>query len=567
MDEKHENPVPNAHGVPLTRRQLLQAMAALAASPILAACGAPATTAPSATQSAATQPPGAVVPSATTAPAAPKSGGKVIWAMNGDPTCLGALGVLLAFGHEGKEVMYDSLAAWDRNLNVVPALAESWSTPDDKTYVFKLRQGVKFHNGQEMTADDVKYSVELQGHSGDLPKPAATIPQYPQIASVDVVDKYTVKLNMKVPDPTVLGWFAWSRWSSIIPKGFYDSGNPCTTTNGTGPFKLVEYVPNDHIAMTKNPDFWNKGLPYLDELTLKIMPEEASRVAALRAGAIDGCDLSGDTVKTLQGDPNIVVLKGLTSSPRVLQFTIKGDGKPWNDKRVRQAMSMAIDRKDLIDKVYAGQAEWTAAYPPGGNKDWTIPDADLKSNKYLKYDPDGAKALLSDAGFKNGFEIALIVTTSAEYPAIGQVVKEHLSKVGVTVNIVPQDGATFAKSYADGTFEWLLNGRGMRNDAIGYLNEFGLPNVGQANLWFAGGKGWQNDEIVKTYASVATTVDQKARIPGIIRIQQLELEEAPHVYLAQPYKFTAIRKRIQNMYVSFTDFRPGLREIWVDANA
>ncbi len=561
MDEKHEN----EQSMQVTRRQVLRGMAvtaaALAANQILAACAPSPTTAPS-----ATQPSGAVIP-APTAAAGPKPGGKVIWAMNSDPSCLGPFGVLLGPAHDAKEMMYDSLAAWDRNLKIVPALAESWSTPDEKTYVFKVRQGVKFHNGQELTADDVKYSVELQGKSGDLPKPAAPIPQYPQIASVDVVDKYTVKLNMKTADPTVLGWFAWSRWSSIIPKGFYESGaNPCTSATGTGAFKLVEYVANDRIVMTKNADHWKKGIPYVDELTLKIIPDEASRVAALRSGAIDGCDLSGDSVKTIKNDPNIVILKGLTSVPRVLQFTIKGDGKPWNDKRVRQAMSMAIDRKDLIDKVYGGEAEWTAAIPPGGNADWTIPDNALKSNKYLKYDPDGAKKLLEDAGFKNGFEISLIVVSVSEYPAIGEVVKEHMKKIGIQVNLMPQESAIFAKSYNDGTFEWFLNGRGMRHDAIGYLNEFGLPNLGQANLWFNGGKGWKNDEIVNLYASVASTVDQKTRVPGIIRIQELEIEEAPHVYLAQPYKFTAVRKRIRDMYVSFTDFRPGLREIWVDTS-
>jgi ABC-type transport system substrate-binding protein len=105
----------------------------------------------------------------------------------------------------------------------------------------------------------------------------------------------------------------------------------------------------------------------------------------------------------------------------------------------------------------------------------------------------------------------------------------------------------------------------MRHDAIGYLNEFGIPTAGQAKLWFADGNGWKNDEIIKLYQSISTSIDPKVRNPQIIRLQELQIEESPHIYLCQPYKFTAVRKRIQDMYVSFTDFRPGLREIWVDA--
>lgn len=142
-----------------------------------------------------------------------------------------------------------------------------------------------------MDAEDVKYSVELQGNP---PKPGAPIPQYPRIAAVDAVDKYTVKLTMKGPDPTVLGWFAWSRWSAIIPKDFYESGkNPATTADGTGPYKLVEYVANDRVAMQRFAGHWRSGSPNVDEITPKVMPDESARVAALRSGAIDGTDVSG----------------------------------------------------------------------------------------------------------------------------------------------------------------------------------------------------------------------------------------------------------------------------------
>jgi len=555
MAEKHEHQARPA----LTRRKFLQGIAfsaaALAVNQVIAAC-APA--APTSAPAAATNAPAAATSVPIAAPTVVKASSKAIWAIStGDPSCLAPYGILLGVAHDGKELMYDSLVQWDRNLKVQPALAESWSTPDDKTYIFNLKKGVKFHNGKELDAEDVKYSVELMGGT-KLPPPAASVAQYPAIVSVDVVDKYTAKFNMKVPDPTVIGFMAWSRYSSIIPKGFYEAGaNPCFAAIGTGPFKLVEYVANDHIQLTRFADHWKQGSPKLDELTFKILLDESARVAALRSGAIDGGDFSGDAVKTLKNDPNLIVLKGITSVPRVFQFTIKGDGKPWNDKRVRQAVSMAINRQEIIDKVYGGEAVLTGPIPPGYG-DFSLPDATLQ--KYFKFDLPGAQKLMADAGFKDGFDIT-VNTTGLDYQAITEVLKEHLSKIGINVKINLGIGADAAKWFGEGTFEGFMNGRGMRADPTGYVNEFGRPNAGQANIWFAGGKGWKNDELSKLYEETLVTLDQKARIPQIQRIQEIELDEAPHVYICQPYKFTVVRSRVQDMYVSFTDFRPGLRDI------
>ena len=176
---------------------------------------------------------------------------------------------------EATEMLYDSLVEWDKDLLVKPALAESWETPDDKTWIWHLRKGVKWHDGSEVTADDVKYSMELQKTP---PPPGIANSFYPRIVSVDAVDKYTVKFNMTGPDPTVLGYLAWARYSRIIPKGFYDKSNPLTTGIGTGPFKLKEYVDNDRTVNVKNPDFWKAGKPYLDGITFKVLTDETARI-------------------------------------------------------------------------------------------------------------------------------------------------------------------------------------------------------------------------------------------------------------------------------------------------
>src|SRR5262245_20485132 len=127
---------------------------------------------------------------------------------------------------------------------------------------------------------------------------------------------------MKNPDPPVIGYLAWSRYSPIIPVDMYKNINQLTQGIGTGPFQLVEYVPNDRVVYKTNPAFWTEGVPYLDNLTLKILPDEQGAVAALRAGQIHGMTVSPDTARALANDPNIVVLKGLYSAPNQLQLTI-----------------------------------------------------------------------------------------------------------------------------------------------------------------------------------------------------------------------------------------------------
>src|SRR5690606_10031721 len=133
-----------------------------------------------------------------------------------------------------------------------------------------------------MTAEDVKYSMDLQA---DPPEPGIKVAQYPaQIESVEVVDKYTVKFNMKGPDPTVLGYLAWARYSPVVKKDAYQ-GNVLTAGNGTGPFKPVEHVANDRLTNERHADFRKEGQPYLHQLTLRVLPDESARVPALRPGA------------------------------------------------------------------------------------------------------------------------------------------------------------------------------------------------------------------------------------------------------------------------------------------
>ena len=190
--------------------------------------------------------------------------------------------------------------------------------------------------------------------------------QVPSIAGIEVLSANKARMHLKSPDARVLGYLAWQRYSSIVPKDMYTTLNAATRGIGTGPYMLDgSYVPNDHLNYVRNPNYWKKGQPYLDAITYKIITDEQARIAALRAGAIDGATVSVDSANALRGVSGLKVLSGLTAAFRELQFTIKeGENKPWADKRVRQAVNLAINRQEILRRSTTAPASTAATSRP-----------------------------------------------------------------------------------------------------------------------------------------------------------------------------------------------------------
>src|SRR4051794_9393503 len=392
--------------------------------------------------------------------ATPKRGGKVTWAMEQDPGHIAPFGGILSVGWQAIEPMYESLLVWDKNLNIKPALATGYVVRDSKTIDFNLRKGVQFHNGKEFTADDAVYSFQQQ-LAPPLPGSVSVLGQVPSIAGTEARGKYVLRMHLKAPDARIYGYLAWNRYSSMVPSDMYKQVNPATQGIGTGPFKLSgSYVPNDHIDYVRNPAYWAKGQPYLDALTFKIIPDEQARIAALRAGAVDGATVSVDSANSLKSVGNLKVLHNLTAAFREIQFTIKaGENKPWADRRVRQAVNFAINRQDLINKVYGGDGQYSGHVATGYGP-WPLSQADLK-NKYEKFDLPTAKKLMAAAGFSKGFPVTMTTfATPLDFPAIAALIQNQLKQINIDVNVVAQDAATFAANNGKGSFEWDLTARG-----------------------------------------------------------------------------------------------------------
>jgi peptide/nickel transport system substrate-binding protein len=477
--------------------------------------------------------------------------GSITWALESDPANLIPFGGVSTSNMWGKEFMYDSLLEWDRDLQIQPALAESYEVaPDATSYTFTLRQGVLFHNGQEMTAKDVKYSFDT---APKPPPPGIEVAFLANIASVEVVDDYTVTITMSKPDPTIPGVVAWARYTPIVPEGSSDQINWLSEGIGTGPYRLVEFVPNDRVVYSCNEDYWKPGVPCIRDLTLKVLPDEQSRVAALRSGEIDGCTLTADVARTLENDESLQILEGLFAAPRVIQFNTTED-VPWRDTRVRQAINLAIDRQEIIDNVYGGSAVLTGAIAPGYGE-WPLSEDELR--EFYTPNIEQAIALMEEAGFGSGFDVTLeAIAAPRDYTQIAEIVRERLRPLNINVTVQPLEIGTFATHIGDGTFQWASTGRGMRGDPSGFVVDF---RSGTANhvKWF--GDGWSNEEIDALYDEALATSDQAQRLEAYKRIQQIIAEDVPNLYTVQPTKFQVANQRVEGMYVSYTDFNTGLR--------
>ncbi len=492
------------------------------------------------------------------------TGGTATWALEQDPGGIYPFGATLTINHTANEMMYDALLEWDPKLNIRPALAESYTVINSKRIVWNLRKGVMFHNGQELTADDVVYSFQLMLNP-PLPGTTATVGQLPAIADVVRLSKYQVQMDLKAPDARVYGVMAWGRYTSIVPNNMYQNLNPVTQGIGTGPYMLSgSYVPNDHVNYVKNPKFWKPGLPYMDGINYKIIPDEQTRIAALKAGAIDGGVVSSDNALSINGYPGLTVLHNLTAAFRELQFTVKaGDNKPWADKYVRQAINKAINRQNLIDKVYAGYGKYSAQVAAGYGP-WQLPQDQLQSN-YEKYDLPAAKALMTKAGSK-GFDVTMTTfSTPTDYTAVASLMKNDLAQIGINVNIVPQDPVTFGANNSAGSFDWNLTGRGMRGDVDGYVAEYN-PSAAIYSKWFTGWQGAPNSNpkpIWRLVGDGRITLDTKKRLPMYQSLNKKLMDEVVEIGLVSVSKFFVVNQRLKNIYVAFTDFNPALRTAYI----
>lgn len=360
--------------------------------------------------------------------------------------------------------IFDGLTYRGPDLKIVPGLAESWEELDEgKRLRFKLRQGVKFHNGEDFNAAAVKFTFErLLGEQG------AKGPQrsnYTSIESVDVIDDYTVDLKLKAPDPVLLTKLAGYGGMIVPPKYITEKGEDNFNLNpvGTGAFKFTSYQPKVNIKLEANPDYWG-GAPKLSELEYRFIAEPATAVAELQAGRVDLVippTIPIGMLPVIEADDKLEILSVPGPTVDALRFNTR-DGITA-DPKVRKAIIMAVDRATIVQSILAGQASEIVSFQSALSFGY---DADLKA---LPYDPEGAKKLLAEAGVKAGTALQIDIRgNDATMNEVAQVISSYLSMVGITATIKPYEtnvitndiipqgktGAMFQQKWGGWTFDF-----------------------------------------------------------------------------------------------------------------
>jgi peptide/nickel transport system substrate-binding protein len=418
---------------------------------------------------------------------------------------------------------------------VEPDLAERWEELDDTTYVFSLRQGVKWHNkpplnGRELVAEDVKFTYDRFLREQGNPNRYIL----DSIDQIEVVDRYTVKFFLKEPYVWFVNALAYSSSMWIIApemvQQFGDLKKP-EAAIGTGPFLLERHEPNVKTIFRRNPDYFRQGQPYVDGVEWLVLDDESTGLAMYRTGQLD-CGPAGNwsvrqqDLEALQkSHPHLVYRDFLSQTTQAIMM--RTDMAPFNDVRVRRAISHAIDRQALIEAVW-GRGAPTAAVSRG-LVEWSLPIDQLGVGaKYYQYDPKESRRLLAEAGFPKGFKTQLTATPGYGRDLVDdvQLVQRFLKDVGIEAELKLQEFGAYAATTQQGKFEGLVRG------------PFGIAWEPDAPLYraYAADSSWNtghvsDPKLTAMLKEQRRTKDLEARKKIIFEIQRYVADQQYYVYL------------------------------------
>lgn len=419
------------------------------------------------------------------------------------------------------DLLYNRLVRLDENMKVVPDLAESWEIPDNLTYIFHLRKGVKFHNGREMVASDVKYSLERVLD----PKTASPGASYiAPIERIDIVDQYTVKLTLSSPLASLLDALT-SNNISIVPREVVEKeGNLQRVAVGTGPYMLKEWVVDNSMTLERNPDYFEKGYPVSETIIFRVIPEQASLYAGVRSGSIDVATINdGAVVRQASADKSVVVLNKPGMNVRVFAFNNKR--APFDDVRVRQAIALTLDRSEILTMAEYGMGSATGPIPISASE-WAIAPDKLPLGTV---DHAKAKALLAEAGYPNGFSFDIVCSATYEGGLdVAQVVQNELKSIGLTANLDVVEWGNYIDRWVKRDFDTMIELRGGSSEPDRFLYRSLHSTGGVNNFQF---EDSETDRLLELGREQTDPAQRKATYD---KLQQVLSEKAPLVFLYCP---------------------------------
>lgn len=430
------------------------------------------------------------------------------------------------------ELIYSALLQVTPSMDYTPDLATSWDTPDDKTIIFHLKQGVKFHNGQPLTSKDVKWTYESV-MSEDLVTSKKS--GYAAVDHIETPDDYTVVFKLKEPNPGLLD----NLNLGIVPTGA-DTNVYKSKPIGAGPYKVVEFRPDDRVVLEAF-EGWHAGAPKIKNVVVRIIPDLTTMVLELRRGTVNLAinQIPFENVPEFEKNSDFKVVNTPGSVYQYLAFNMKD---PALAKReVRQAIAHAIDRERIIRDIQRGYAKPTDTMFGEGH--W----ARASGLPTYPYDPEKAKQLLAKAGYAKGLKIVFKTSTDAEANSRAQVIQQMLKQVGIDVQIQQNEMSTFFADIGKGNFQmYSLSRNGIQDPDFYYIIFYSknIPPEGQNRGYY------NNPRIDQLILQGRSTFDRAKRRPTYDEIQRIVQEDLPYLSLYMQQNVAIMRNNIDG-YVQY----------------
>jgi len=481
----------------------------------------------------------------------PQRGGTLTVGFPSDSKTLDPTFSVEATERQALYLVYNTLVQYGTDLSIKPELAESWTIENGgKRVVFKLRPGVKFQDGTDFDAAAVKWNID---HRLDKTVNSPQRGQLdPIIAAVEVVDPLTVAFDLKTPYAGLLSLLGERPGFMISPaaaaKYGPDFGNHPV---GTGPFVFTEWVRGSHINFERNPDYWDKGKPYLDKIVFNDVSGSVVGVQRLLTGELDYVgELSPQDVRPIQDKPGIALYP--ISVGRWYSLQWHWNEPPFNNAKLREAIATAIDRKRLNDILELGKGRISDGPTPPGL--WWY-DSTIKS---YDYDPTRAKALLAEAGYPNGFEFVLSTPQVPILEQVNQLLQEQFAAVGIKVTLDPVAQNEWYARLVKRATNFSPTRWTQRADPDGLLSIL-FDSKGYANT-----EGYKNDKVDALLDQAAQTFDTDQRKKLYTEAQTLIVKDLPMVPLFFSVEYAAIRDSVHG-FEWIPDEMPRFRYLWKSA--
>ena len=411
---------------------------------------------------------------------------------------------------------------------------------------------MRFHDGSEFEAEDVRFWFDrTMAPETAAPHKGA----FGQITRVEPKGKYAVEFTLGAPYAPFLGTFAALRGSAMVPRRWMQGAGAAAKSSavGSGPFKIAEYVPRSHIRYVRHRDYWEQGLPYLDEVTFKIVTDEEQRVAALRSGQVKYAVVGPAAAQQLKRD--LTVLSSAGPVQRVTSFNVLR--RPFDDVRVRQAIALTVDRQAAIEKVLGGEGRLTGPMPTG-HGDWPIPPERLPYRKDLAT----ARHLLTEAGYPDGFEAT--IKAPADSPSLlstATLLADQVRAIGITLQVEQLEWRALAEAVAANEFDLHAGGIGFLPDPDGYFSLYSSRGRSPGTPSLTSWANARYDEIVEHARSVMDPGDRKRLYDEAAAIA---MHEAPLIWWFTENTIEVIHASVKGYRQSFTGRRLGLKKTWLD---